>query len=184
MRLSFLVSGVLAAALSFSQAFADAKVLAKFGDMRVPKTDRSLIERAVTLEVLDNGIAKVQIDTYQGFGEKLSTTVSEYPLSFAVVSKIKESVIALSNAELEKKTSGAVCEILVPEFGSYLEVSVLRGYDNNDGQFKGQLTPTLRKNGCYDPIAIYPIDSFQLNAAFKLQGQMEALSLQLLTGKH
>lgn len=179
-RFSLFFVGIFAAVSAQSALAAD--VLASSGYIRVPKKDRSTFERVVSVQLLDDASARIEVSTFNGpFPSMDDVQVTEFsvPVSFATFESIKDNVFALSNAEIDRKTLGAVCA-MIPPFGALSQLSVRQGFDANTGLFMGDLAVVLRKNGCWDALRVRPQDDTLNELAFQLRGQLQTLALENL----
>ncbi len=169
-----------AATLVASQtAFAETKVLAELGYIAVPKLDRSTINRVAEIKVMSDSTASITVSTFNGYfpaPEEIRVTTFDVEIPYSVYSTIYRSIAQLSKAETKTEELRAVCEIAVG-FGSGQILQVSRSFDGPDGLEFGLLETVMRDNGCWDPVTVRPVHSYNVELANRLIGQLEILTL-------
>jgi len=94
-----------------------------------------------------------------------------------VFNLIKDDIIRLSQAEIEKRTNQIVCMMMPGPTMSNNHLSVLRGYDWNTQVFTGKMELVDGPKGCWVRNSTYPKNEYDRATATNLKALIRALTL-------
>ncbi len=95
---------------------------------------------------------------------------------------LRDMVLQLSNAELQKSYNRVVC-MMMPPWGSHLglELSVREGLDHNAPLSQGEMREILSPRGCWVGRKVRPLDNYDYEEALKLRETLRTLRNEMLS---
>ena len=143
---------------------------------------RSIIHHMVST-ITDEAELKVTLNSSSGRfpffidGDSQPEATFSKELNKHVFALLKNDIIRLSNAEIEKRTNQIVCMMMPGPTMSNNHLSVLRGHDYNTQEFLGKMELVDGPNGCWVRSATYPKNTYDRAAAASLKGLIKAITL-------
>lgn len=160
-----------------------AKDLASYRFAIRDNAEGSTMIHHIVSTITDEAELKVTFSTFGGLppffysGDSVPQEFYSQVLNKHVFTLLKNDIMALSQAELEKRTNQIVCMMMPGPTLSNNHLSVRRGYDYNTQSFLGEMELVDGPHGCWVRSATYPKNTYDRATAAKLKRIIKAITL-------